>query len=116
MASETILTQIERGMAVHSADGIRLGTIHTVWYGTDPRDSSGRCDEEVCSGLEVHHPAGSMYIPYNAIAGVSGSGITLTLDAASVAEKNWAHRPAWIKNNAPDPAGLAKVGSPHLIG
>ena len=94
MASETILTQIERGMAVHSADGIRLGTIHAVWYGTDPRDSSGRCDEEVCSRLEIRHPNGRTYIPYNAIASVNGAVVTLKLDAATVAEKNWAHRPA----------------------
>jgi hypothetical protein len=116
MANETILAQIQLRMEVRSADGIRLGQIREVWYGSDPLESGGRCDEEVCSRLEVRHSDGTIYIPYNAIAGVSGPVVTLKLDAAAVKEKNWYHPPGWIANSALDPAVLAKVGAPHLIG
>jgi hypothetical protein len=60
-----------------------------------------------------------MYIPYNAIAGVSGTVVSLKPDVATVAAKGWSRPPAWIAEldkRSLDPAGLTKVGSPRLMG
>ena len=90
------ITQIRTGMEVQAADGVKLGKIAEVWVGTDPRDSTTRCDEDTCSRLEVRVRGGPMYIPYSALAGVSGKSVTLNVDAATAQAKPWQYRPPWI--------------------
>ena len=100
MASTIPFNQIREGMEVLTADGSKLGRVKNIWIGTDPVGSSILRDEELCSRLEVHHgflDRQVVYIPYNAIADVSGTTIRLNIDAAAVNEKeDWHHKPRWI--------------------
>jgi hypothetical protein len=54
MASENVITQVRKGMEVHTADGQKLGKVAEIWLGTGPTATNPRCDEELCSRLEVH--------------------------------------------------------------
>ena len=101
MADTNVIAQVRPGMELHTADGSTLGKVTEVWIGTDPMTSTAWCDEEVCSRLEVHHRGGTLYIPYNAIAGVSGGSVTLKVDAAAVNEKGWYRKPLWIEAMSP---------------
>ncbi len=100
MSTESIMTRIRPGMQVQGADGRSVGKVREVWIGTDPRQSSERCDEEECSRLEVHHGAATLYVPYNAIAEVTGKAVQLQMDAALVNEKGWHRKPRWIPDEA----------------
>ncbi len=101
MSNDSIITRIRPGMPVQSADGQPIGKVHEVWIGSDPRQSSERCDEDECSRLEVQRGAARVYIPYNAIAEVTGKAVRLSLDAASVNEKGWHRKPRWIEDEPP---------------
>ena len=101
MTSETMLTHLRPGMQVLGADGQLVGKVHEVWIGSDPRQSSERCDEDACSRLEVQRGAARVYIPYNAIAEVAGKAVRLNLDAAAVNEKGWHRKPRWITDETP---------------
>ncbi len=86
-------------MEVQTSDGIRLGKVKEIWYGTDPTESSSRCDEEVCSRLEVRRGflrRDVLYIPYNAITEVLAGRVTLNVDVATLNEKAWNQKPHWI--------------------
>ena len=100
MSNDSIITRIRPGMPVQSADGQPIGKVREVWIGADPRHSSERCDEDECSRLEVHHGASTLYIPYNAIADVTGKAVRLHMDAAMVTEKGWHRKPLWIADEA----------------
>ncbi len=95
MSTESIITRIRPGMQVQAADGQPIGKVREVWIGSDPRHSSERCDEEECSRLEVQRGAARAYIPYNAIAEVTGK-VTLNVDAATVDERAWNAPPRWV--------------------
>ena len=102
MASGNIISiaRIRKGMEVNTADGQKLGKVAEVWAGTDPTASNPRCDEEICSRLEVHG-GGFLsrtvrYIPYNAIAVVADK-VTLNVDAATVDERAWNAPPRWVE-------------------
>ncbi len=101
MSMDSIMTRIRPGMQVQGADGQPVGKVREVWVGMDPRQSSERCDEEACSRLEVQHGATTLYVPYNAIAEVTGKTVRLSLDAAMVNEKGWHRKPLWIADEAP---------------
>ncbi len=96
---EVNLGDVRKGSEVHSSDGTKLGKVAEVWFGTDPAHSAERCDEDLCSRIEVHqgllHKT-VLYIPYNAIGQISGNTVTLNVDEESVRSKGWTHRPAWI--------------------
>jgi len=111
MASGNLMAQVRKGMEVKSADGRSLGRIAHVWFGVDPGSSTQRCDEEVCSRLEVHlaHRGGTRYIPYSAIAGVSGKTVNLNVTEATVNDKLWHQRPSWL------PAEAFNVDFDHLV-
>jgi hypothetical protein len=98
MAGGNVIAQIRKGMEVKFSDGKTLGKVAHVWVGTDPVSSTERCDEEVCSRLEVHRPhwRGTVYIPYNAIAGVSANVVNLNLDEEQANLKLWHQRPTWL--------------------
>ena len=99
MARENIMARVHRGMEVHTMDGQNLGKIAEVWLGTDPTPSNPRCDEEICSRLEVHQGGwfkrSVLYIPYSAIAEVAADHVTLNVDAATVNERAWTQKPSW---------------------
>ncbi len=93
------MARIHKGMQVHSSDGAKLGKVADVWIGVDPTHSNERCDEELCSRLEVHHGLlrkEVLYIPYNAIAEVSDEAVRLKVDEATAHSRNWSLRPKWI--------------------
>ncbi len=95
------LGQVRKGMEVHSSDGVCLGKVKEVWLGTDPTSTHARCDEEMCSRLEVHRRERLMrkvvmYIPYSAIGDVSDKRVILNVDAQAASSKGWSRRPRWI--------------------
>lgn len=100
MTTENAVVQVRKGMAVQSSDGHTLGTVERVWFGTDPTAQDPRCDDELCSRLEVHHGGflrrRALYVPASAIAAVAGKQVTLTMDAATVNEHDWITLPSWI--------------------
>ena len=89
--------RVRKGMHVRSSDNADLGKVAEVWLGTDPTSASARCDEEVCSRIEVRRGLVRkqvLYIPYNAIATVGDAGVVLSVDERKA--KNWAGAPKWL--------------------
>ncbi len=101
MAIENMIARVRKGMEVHSADGQSLGKVADVWVGTDPTATNPRCDEDVCSRLEVQRGGlfkrTTLYVPYSAIANVSADHVLLNLDAATVQERPWNQKPRWVE-------------------
>ena len=99
MANENIVARVRKGMEVHTSDAQKLGKVAEVWLGTDPTATHPRCDEELCSRLEVHSGGvfkrTVLYVPYSAIANVSDH-VTLNVDAATVNERAWTQKPGWV--------------------
>ncbi len=100
MASETSITQVREGMTVHTADGTNLGKVTRIWYGTDPTANTTRCDEEICSRIEVHHrnllKDNVLYIPYHVVGEIDSNNVRLSIDAATVYDHDWRQRPRWL--------------------
>ena len=98
MSSGNVMADVRKGMEVRTSDGMSLGKIAHVWLGVDPIGSDQRCDDDVCSRLEVHlpHRGGTLFIPYSAIAGVSGRTVNLNVSEATVHDKLWHQRPLWL--------------------
>lgn len=94
------VAQVHKNMTVLTSDGTELGTVVEVWIGIDPGSDSERCDEEVCSRLEVHRGGFPrrrvLYVPSGAIAAVLTGIVLLDVDEATVAAGGWSHRPRWI--------------------
>jgi hypothetical protein len=94
------LGRIREGMRVLASDGTDLGEVKAKWLGIDPTSTSVRCDEDVCSRIEVRHGKGrqarTVYIPYNAIAEISNDVMTLKIGVETANAKGWARRPAWV--------------------
>ncbi len=100
MASENVVARVRKGMEVHTADGQTLGKVAKVWLGTDPTAATPRCDEEICSRLEVtsggFFKRRVLYVPSNTLANVTADRVILGLDAAMVNERDWVQRPRWM--------------------
>ncbi len=92
--------KVAKGMSVLTADGVQLGVVADVWIGIDPTAETERCDEEVCSRLEVHRggfPRRTvLYIPSGAIDHVLVASVLLNVDEATASGLGWTHRPAWL--------------------
>ncbi len=92
-----LIERIRAGMEVRSSDGVRLGKILEVWCGQDPASGNSQWDEEVCSRLEVNRRGNTpIYVPYRAVAEVSGKRVTLGVDARTATSKGWNRKPKWI--------------------
>jgi hypothetical protein len=100
MTDRTLITQIQEGMEVHTADDVKLGKITQVWIGTDPASTSEQCDEELCSRLQVQHGDDILFIPLNVLARVSARWVILTIPVAAVHEHDWSRPPLWIRSQA----------------
>ncbi len=100
MASENMIAHVRKGMEVHTADGQTLGKVAKVWLGTDPTAATPRCDEEICSRLEVmsggFFKRRVLYVPANTLANVTADRVILSLDAAAVNDRDWVQRPRWM--------------------
>ncbi len=99
MTTTPVFLQVRKGMKVKTSDGVRVGTVKEVWYGTDPANSTTLCDEDVCSRLEVHQGwlrKRVLYVPYSAVADVFGTDVILNVDAVAAKEKRWDRRPGWL--------------------
>ncbi len=101
MDTRTLLSQLKEHMLVVSADAQPVGRIQFIWYGVDPDQHTSRCDEEVCSRLQVQYHGNTFYIPLNAIARVEWDEVVLTVDAAMVEETGWYRKPPWIDDPEP---------------
>ena len=101
MDTHTLLTRIREHMPVRSADGQSIGRVQHIWYGGDPDAHHPRCDEEVCSRVEVQYHHMTFYIPVNAIAQVGWNEVVLSVDAATIDEKGWYRKPRWIDDTEP---------------
>ena len=89
--------RVRKGMRVRSSDKADLGKVAEVWLGTDPTAANVRCDEELCSRIEVHHGLlrkQVLYIPYNAIDTVGDGGVVLTVGEKKA--KGWLAAPKWL--------------------
>ncbi len=89
--------RVRKGMRVRSSDKADLGKVAEVWLGTDPTAANVRCDEELCSRIEVHHGLlrkQVLYIPYNAIDTVGDAGVVLTVGEKKA--KGWLAAPKWL--------------------
>ena len=92
-----LIERIRVGMEVRSSDGVRLGKVLEVWCGQDPASDNTQWDEDVCSRLQVNHKGNTpIYIPYGAVAEVTGKRVTLGVDARTVTSKGWTRKPKWI--------------------
>jgi hypothetical protein len=96
MATGSLISRIREGMDVRTSDNIRLGKIVQVWIGSDPANNTARCDEELCSRLQVRHRDEMLYIPYSAIGNVDNKTVVLNVNAAVADEHDWTRRPLWI--------------------
>lgn len=96
MAANTMIDQVRKGMEVVCSDGVALGKVAEVWYGSDPDSNSAYCDDDVCSRVQVQHKGGALYVPYSALANVGGNRLTLKVDAAKANAMPWRHKPAWL--------------------
>jgi hypothetical protein len=98
MESTNVMGQLQRGMAVWTADGHKLGKIVAICCGSDQVDCTGHCDDEHCSHLEIHTGRLGkglvLYVPCYAVAHVTGKQVWLNVDAATVHEQgSWTRRP-----------------------
>ena len=101
MDTRTLLAQLKEYILDVSADAYPLGRIQHIWCGVDPEQHSSRCDEEVCSRLQVQYHGNTFYIPVNAIARVDWDEVVLTVDAATIEETGWYRKPRWIDDPEP---------------
>ena len=95
------MARIRKGMEVRTSDGVGLGKVSEVYVGTDPTSSTARCDEEVCSRLEVRKGGllgrgQPSYIPYSAIGSVEADAVVLSVDSGTAGAKGWGRKPSWI--------------------
>jgi hypothetical protein len=111
MQARDVLVLIRKGMEVRTSDGDSLGKVAEVWWGTDPTPDAARCDEDVCSRVEVRRGllgmGSTIYVPYSAIADISGGLIRLSVDSQAVRSKGWSRKPRWI------PGGRRGVRVPY---
>src|SRR5688500_9518460 len=99
MAGENMVTQVRKGMKVKTSDGVEVGKVAMVWLGIDPTANSPRCDEALCSRIEVRRGFFAndvRYIPFPTIASVVGKTVTLSADHLTIEEKGWQSKPRWI--------------------
>jgi hypothetical protein len=70
-------TALERGVAVHAADGAEVGTVHRV------QDNER---EHIFDGIVIATPAGRRFVDAPEVARIAERRVTLTITAAEVAE------------------------------
>jgi hypothetical protein len=70
-------TALQRGVAVHAADGERVGTVHRVL------DNER---EHIFDGLVVETASGRRFVDAPEVARIAERRVTLTISAAEVAE------------------------------
>jgi hypothetical protein len=70
-------TALPRGVAVHAADGPRVGTVHRV------RDNAR---EHIFDGIVIATPEGRRFVDAPEVARITERRVTLTITAAQVAE------------------------------
>ncbi len=68
-------------------------------------DSRILANEAVYSRLGVQRSDGPVYVPYDALNGVAGGRVVLTVSAAEVPARLWRYRPTWL----PSPGRLEPV-------
>jgi hypothetical protein len=107
--------QIHEGMDVQTADGLSLGAIKQIWWGSIPDDQFVAVDDETCFEVQPQQllSAGMVYVPCSAVADVADGCITLSLDADAVAAKTWYEKPKWLTSTADvtvNPAAVSNSG------
>ena len=70
-------TALERGVAVHAADGAKVGTVHRV------QDNER---EHIFDGIVIATPTGRRFVDAPEVARIAEHRVTLTITAAEVAE------------------------------
>ncbi|HEY0733439.1 MAG TPA: hypothetical protein VGD69_00910 [Herpetosiphonaceae bacterium] len=97
-----MIEQLREGLEVQSVDGVVLGKINEVWWGSLPSGSVVPGVEETCFSIKQGMLFGrtQIYVPCSAVADVSETVVTLNLDAETIATKPWNTRPAWIPMEA----------------
>ena len=70
-------TALERGVAVHAADGAKVGTVHRV---------QDNVREHIFDGIVIATPTGRRFVDAPEVARIAERRVTLTITAAEVAE------------------------------
>jgi hypothetical protein len=69
-------TALQRGVAVHAADGTRIGTVHRV---------QDNAREHIFDGIVVETPGGRRFVDAPEVARITERRVTLTISAEEVA-------------------------------
>jgi hypothetical protein len=69
-------TALQRGVAVHAADGEKIGTVHRV---------QDNAREHIFDGIVVATPGGRKFVDAPEVARITDRRVTLTIGAAEVA-------------------------------
>jgi hypothetical protein len=95
------IARVHEGMDVQTSDGISLGTITCIWWGSIPEQQFSILDDETCFEIQrCNTPDGStLYVPCSAIADVASDCVTLTMDAETVYTKPWNQKPKWLPDD-----------------
>jgi hypothetical protein len=95
---EDLSSQVREGMEVVTSDGVKLGKVAHIWYGTSV-GKVATSDEETC--LEVHRGLFGrthLYLPCSAVGAVTGNTVQLTASDEMVGEHpSWHRKPNWIE-------------------
>lgn len=118
MPTPTAFRQVRDGMEIETSNGIVLGRVEGVLWGTDAtgqrqslaqlgiRESADTEDEAVAAGGDVsdavltarHEPSGSIiFVPHQAVASVSGQRVKLFVDDQAVEASAWRTPPDWVR-------------------
>ena len=68
---------LPRGVPVHSADGVRIGTVHRVL---------DNAREHIFDGIVISTPDGRRFVDAPEVARITEKRVTLTIDAAAAQE------------------------------
>ena len=88
------------GMHVTTLDGTVLGTVSTLWPGSDATDHAKH--EDTLGVLpDAKEGKAMLFVPSTAIGRVGDENVSLTVDRAQVTARGWQYRPKWLPT---DPA------------
>ncbi len=125
MAAPTVFRQVRDDMEIRTSNGILLGTVQDVLWGTDVtgqrhslaqlgiRESGDTEDDAVAATagaadavLAAHCESSgdTIYVPHQAVDGVSEQCVLLYVDDLAVEVSDWHTPPAWVPAEGQAPA------------
>jgi hypothetical protein len=87
------------GMRILTADDVLLGTVETIWRGSDAKDHMPHPDTLGVRQLDPDD-MDLLYIPADLVDRISARDILLRVDTTQIKNRGCRFRPEWL---APDP-------------